>query len=165
VSRIPRVVVDPRDPQSVVDHLYRVQRVVDGDVEFGSPQDPSDPTSVTRALGAAHNGTLLNIAGSWFEVVLEATGRTAVTCIHNLNVGTAQPATAPNVRWLVFGVSHNGTGADATTTYAVDVWYQGGARTADQIALALNLVTGGTAPTVNAANPVVVTLFLVRAVR
>ena len=157
--------VNPADPLSVVEHLYRVQRVVDRHVEFGSPQDPADPTSVVRALGAAHNGTILNIEGSWFEAVLEATGRTAVTCIHNLDVATNQPATAPNVKWLHFGVSHNGTGADATSTYAVDVWYQGGARTADAIALVFNLVVGGTAPTVNAANPVVVTLFFVRAVR
>jgi hypothetical protein len=47
----------------------------------------------------------------------------------------------------------------------VDVWYQGGTRTADAIDLGFNLVVGGTVPTVNAGNPVVVTLFFTRAVR
>lgn len=163
VSRVPQSIVNPQDPQSVVEHLYRVQREVDGKVEFGSPQDPADPTSTTRALGVAHNGTLQNMAGSWFEAVLTATGRTVVTCVHNLNVATTQPATAPNVRWLHFGVSHNGTGAVAPTV-DVDVAYLGGARTADAIDLTFNLVVGG-ALTVNAANPVVVTLFFTRAVR
>lgn len=163
MSRVPQAPIDAKNPQSIVEHLYRVQRVVDRLVEFGSPQDPSDPTSTTRALGVAHNGTLQNIDGSWFEAVLEATGRTAITCVHNLNVATTQPATAPNVRWLVFGVQHNGAGA-VMPTIAVDCWYQGGARTADQIELVFNLVVGGVL-TVDAANPVVVSLFFVRAVR
>jgi hypothetical protein len=165
VSRVPQVVLDPQDPKGIVEHLYRVQRVVDQRIEFGSPQDPRDPTSTVRALGGVHNGTLQNVEGSWFEAVLSATGRTTLTCVHNLDVATNQPATAPNVRWLVFGVQHNGTGADGTTTYAVDVWYQGGTRTADAIDLGFNLVVGGTVPTVNAGNPVVVTLFFTRAVR
>lgn len=164
MSRVPQVVVNPNDPQSMVEHLYRVQRVVDRFVEFGSPQDPTDPASTARALGTAHNGTLQNMDGSWFEAVLEATGVTTINCVHNLNVATNQPATAPNVRWLPFGVMHNGTGA-AAATVAVDVWYLGSlVPTADAINLMFNLVVGG-ALTVNAANPVVVTLFFVRAVR
>lgn len=163
MSRVPQVVVDPKDAPSVVEHLYRVQRVVDRFVEFGSPQDPTDPTSTTRALGVAHNGTLQNMDGSWFEAVLEAAGRTIVTCVHNLNVATTQPATAPNVRWIPFGVMHNGTG-NVLATVDVEIAYLGGARTADQIELVMNLVVGGVL-TVNAANPVVVSLFFVRAIR
>lgn len=163
MSRVPYALVDPKDPLSIVEHLGRVQRVVDGKVEFGSPQDPNDPTGTTRALGVAHNGTLLNIEGSWFDAVLTATGRTVLTCVHNLNVATTQPATAPNVRWLVFGVLHNGTGA-VLPTVDVGVSYLGGARTADAIDLTFNLVVGGVL-TVNAGNPVVASLFFVRAIR
>lgn len=165
MSRVPQVVVNPEDSKSIAEHLNRVQRVVDGRLEFGSPQDPNDPASTARALGVAHNGTLLNMEGSWFEAVLTATGRSTVTCVHNLDVATAQPATSPNVGWLEFAVIHDGTGADATSTFTVSKWYQGGTRTANAIDLGFNLATGGTAPTVNADHPVVVRMFFVRMVR
>lgn len=166
MSRVARVLYDPSDPKSVAEHASRVQRVVDGLIEFGSPQDPTNPQSTTRADGASHNGILQNMDGSWFEAVLTATGKSTVTCIHNLNVATTQPATAPNVRWLVFGVMHDGTGADATSIYRVHVWWQApSAPTADQIVLGFDIVTAGTAPTINGSHPVVVTLFFTRAVR
>lgn len=166
--RLGRTLPDPKNPQSVVEYLARSQRIIDGLIEFGSPQDPNDPASTTRALGTgtgAHNGTLVNLAGAWYEVVLTATGRSAVTVTHNLNAHTNNPTTSANVRWLIFGVMHDGTNADATTTYTVNGWYQGGTRTADTIALAFNLVIGGTAPTIDASHPVVVTLWLQTAVR
>ena len=166
MGRIPKPPINPDAPAEIVEHLYRVQREVDGKLEFGSPQNPSDPTSTTRANGTTHNGTLLNVDGSWFDAVLTATGKSSVTCIHNLNVGTLTPATVPNVRWLVFGVMHDGTGADATSIYRVSVWFQApSAPTANQIVLGFDIVTAGTAPTINADHPVVVSLFFTRAVR
>ena len=165
MGRIPHPTLNPKAPEEIAEHLLRVHREVDGKIEFGSPQDPTNPTSTTRANGVAHNGLLQNIDGAFFEAVLTATGRSAVTAIHNLNVGTQNPAGTPNVRWLVFGVMHDGTAADATTTYTLNAWYQGGAITADQLAMAMNLVIGGTAPTINGTHPVVVTLFFTKAVR
>lgn len=165
LSRIPRVVVDPKDPRSIVEHLYRVQREVDGRLEFGSPQNPNDPTSTTRALGGVHNGTLQNIDGSWFEAVLTAAGRTSVTCTHNLDVSTLNPAATPNVRWLVFGWMHNGTGGSAATRLDLAVWYQGGTRTANAIDLIFDVTVTAGALTIDGSNPVVVSLFFTRAVR
>ena len=157
--RVAKILTDPHKPESLVEHLKAIQRAVDGGVEFGSPQDPNDPTSTTRANGTTHNGTVVNLRGSWFEAVLEATGRTTVTCTHNLDTHVVGTATNPNVSWLVFGVLHDGTAADATTTYTVNVWYQGGTRTADAVDLGFSLATAGTAPTINATHPVVVRLF------
>lgn len=165
MSRVPRSVVDPRDPKSISEHLYRVQRVVDGLLEFGSPQDPTDPTSTTRADGVSHNGTVLNMDGSWFEAVLTAAGRSSVTVTHNLNVGTDNPTTSANVRWMVFGWQHNGTGGSGATRLDLAVWYQGGTRTADAIDLVFDVTVTAGALTIDALNPVVVTLFVTRAVR
>lgn len=106
MSRVPRIVVDPRQPQSVVDHLGRVQTVVDGKLEFGSPQDPTDPQSTSLADGATHNGTLQNLLGSWVEASVTALD-TAVRFTHNLGVPVITGF--PNVRWLVFALQHDGT--------------------------------------------------------
>jgi len=163
MSRIPQVIVNPQDPLSIVEHMARVQRVVDGKLEFGSPQDPSDPTSATVANGVAHNGTILNMNGAWFSGILEATGRGNLTCVHNLDT----PITAGliPVRWLVWGWSHNGTGGGAATELDLALWYMGGAVTANSIVLAtsVNLIAG--ALTINAGNPLRVDLWFERAVR
>jgi hypothetical protein len=119
MSRVPRVVVDDQKPKTIVEHLSRVQRVVDGDLEFGSPQDPRDPASVTLADGASHNGTLVNIRGSWVErkIVASELG-TKILLTHNLGVpvNAVSAVSQPNVRWLVFGYSHKGTGTGAGST-------------------------------------------------
>ena len=154
------MIVDPRDPQSVVDHLYRVQRVVDGDVEFGHPQDPADPQSTTLADGATHNGTLLNIRGSWVEVEVAALD-TAVTFTHNL----AQPivsASVPNVRWLHFLYEHDGTGVTDGTA-VVSCNYETG-DTVGENAIALRFYAAG-GRTVDGDHPLRATLFFVGAVR
>jgi hypothetical protein len=163
VSRIPQVVVNPESPMSIVDHLYRVGRVVDGRLEFGSPQDPADPTSVTVADGVTHNGTVLNMAGSWFSGLITAVGRSNLTCVHNLNTPTT--AGLVPVRWQKFGWSHNGTGGGAATELDLALWYMGGAVTANSIVLAasVNVIAG--ALTINAGNPLRVDLFFVGAVR
>jgi hypothetical protein len=114
---VPQSVVDPDDPQAIVEHLYRVQRVVDGRLEFGSPQDPRDPAGTALATGTAHNGTILNILGSWVE--LDVTSQDApVACVHNLDVPVTSVSgvNQPNVRWLVFGWQHNGAGAAPGST-------------------------------------------------
>lgn len=157
MSRVPRVIVDPTQPQSIVEHLGRVQRVLDGEVEFGNPQDPTDPQSTTRANGVAHNGTVLNVRGSWFEAAVTALN-TNVTCTHNLGLPIVS-ASSPNVRWLVFGWQHDGTGAGAGSS--VSAVYVGGAVTTNSIVL--RFFAAGR--TVDVIHPLTVSLFFVPAVR
>lgn len=115
--RIARTLPDPNDPKSIVEWLSRAQRIVDGGIEFGSPQDPKDPASTTLANGTSHNGTLVNVLGSWVEIDVD-TLDAPQNCAHNLDV----PVTVvggvnqPNVRWLVFGYQHSGTLAIAGST-------------------------------------------------
>lgn len=158
--RVPRVIVDPKNPLSIVEHVSRVQRVVDELIEFGDPQDPNNPQSTTPANGAAHNGTQSNIRGSWVEVTLNSTTlrNTNVACTHNLGVQLLS-ASQPNVRWLLFGWQHSGLGTLAGTS--VSVIYTDGAVTSDSIQL--RFYAGGM--TVNDANPLKVTLFFIPAVR
>ena len=166
MSRVPQSIVNPQDPQSIVEHLYRVQRVVDGRVEFGSPQDPRDPASTTVANGTAHNGTILNVQGSWFTAVIEAVGRTDVICIHNLFDSTFTPSAGlVPVRWLPFAWRHSGTGGGVATELDLAVWYMGGAVAFDRITLAFSVNVIAGALTINAANPVRVDLFFTQAVR
>lgn len=156
MSRIPRAIVNPSDPESVVQHLYRVQRVVDGELEFGCPQDPNDPQSTALADGAAHNGLLLNVKGAWVELEVE-TLNANTTCTHNLNVQA--PTGLVNVRWLVFGWQHDNTGAGAGST--VSVLYVDGNVGENSIALRFYAA----ARTVSADHPLKVTLFFTPAVR
>ena len=95
MSRIARTLQDPKNPLAVAEHLSRIQRVVDGDIEFGNPNSPTDPASTTRATGGtgAHNGTLVNVSGAWVEISITATGSTRHTCTHNLNVQAISAAT------------------------------------------------------------------------
>jgi len=153
-----------------------VVRVVDDKIEFGEPQDPSDPTSTTLAgdgfetpTAGHHNGTISNISGSWVEVALEQTGMTTVPCHHNLyrdNPQYAVPVTGqPNCRWLVFGVQHDGTGSDANTRIGVDVSFAGDNVDANDISLRFNVRVEGQRPTIGESNPVLVTLFFTKATR
>ena len=124
--RVPRVLTDPSKPESFVEHLKQLQRVVDGNVEFGSPQDPSDPASTVLANGTTHNGTIVNMLGSWVErdVVASELG-TLILFRHNLSIPyiTVGGARQPNVRWLLFGFQHSGagpTGAGSTISCNYD---------------------------------------------
>lgn len=163
MSRVPRVITNPRDPVSVVEHLYRVQRVVDGLIEFGSPQDPTDPQSATRADGVSHNGTLVNLDGSWYTAEIDAVGRTDITCVHNLGV-QAGTGLIP-VRWLPFGWTHDGTGGGAATELDLAVWYMGGAVTTNSIVLAVSANVTVGALTISAVHPLRLDLLFTRAVR
>ena len=159
--RVPRVIVDPSNPLSVVEHVYRIQRTMDGDIEFGTPNDPRDPASTTLANGSDHNGDLQNIRGSWVEVSITTGGNglnNQITCTHNLNVQVLS-GTTPNVRWLVFGFQHDGTGALAGSS--ITAVYSGGTVTADSIQL--KFWAGGL--TVDGSHPLKVTLFFVPVVR
>ena len=114
MSKIPRYLVDPDNPQSIVQQMEEIHRVADGDIAFGYPNDPVDETS-TIAAGMAdvnHNGTLENIVGSWAEVTFTAFDA-KVDVHHNLFRNWPDyvlPVSGePNVRWLNFGMSHDGT--------------------------------------------------------
>jgi hypothetical protein len=122
-----------------------------------------------------HNGLLSNIAGSWVEIALEATGMTEAACAHNLYLTNDQytvPVTGqPNCRWLVFGVMHDGdvggaAPADAGTRLGVDVSFVGGDTVAaNAINLRFNLRVDGLRPTIDGDHPVLVTLFFTKATR
>lgn len=162
--RIGRTLPDPSDPKSIVEYLARSQRIIDGFIEVGSPQNPNDPASTTLADGSAHNGTLVNMAGAWVEVDVTAAD-TKFDCVHNLGaqVLVSGGNNLPNVRWQVMGFQHNGTGAIATSTLSVNY------DSRDQASISttsfpLRLYVGVTR-TVNGGNPVRVTLFFTPAVR
>jgi hypothetical protein len=165
VTRVNRTLADPEDAISLVEVLKQIQDVVDGVIEFGSPQDPNDPASTVVADGVTHNGTLVNMAGAWVEVDITAaddgTGGTRIDMVHNLGV----PVTGvlPNVRWLVFGLQHDGMGKDAASTLSLSYDSgDSGSITADSFPL--RLYVGG-ARTVSGSNPVRATVFFTVAVR
>lgn len=155
--KVHRVRIDAGDPQSIVDQVTHIMRVLDQLVEFGDPQDPGSDGS-TALAGTTHNGRMLNVRGSFVELVVENLN-TATTCTHNLNVQLLS-ASQPNVRWLVFGYQHNATGAAAAN--AVSVVYVDG-DTVGTNAIQLRFYAIGW--TVNAANPLRVCLWFMPAVR
>lgn len=158
--RIARTLPNPDDPRSIVEYLARVQRIIDGGIELGNPQDPRDPASTTTADGVSHNGTIVNGLLSWFEVRLDdATNllNTNVTCIHNLDVSVLA-ADQPNVRWFVAGLQHDGTGTGAGST--VTVIYVDGSVTSNSIQLRFHAA----ARTVTVASPLKVSLLFIPAV-
>ena len=163
--------------ENIQAQLDRIIQVVNTDIEFGDPQNPKDPTSETLLAGFdfgtpvvdQHNGTPSNIRGSWVEAKLTSAGITDVLCTHNLYLNTpgyTLPVSGePNCRWLLFGMMHDGTNIDGTSTAALDVGFLGDAVTVNSIKLRFNLVLGGTALTVDAPHPIQVTLFFTRATR
>jgi hypothetical protein len=148
-------------------------------LSFGEPQKPDDPTSAVLAGGdndgtwaaTDHNGTPGNLEGSWVEVALEDTGPTDITCTHNLfgkldNAQYTVPVSGePNCRWIPFGVMHDGTASDTSTRLKVSVAFVGGTVTVNAIDLRFSLEVSGTTPTIGSSNPVLVSLFFVKASR
>jgi hypothetical protein len=162
VGRVPPVVLNPNDAQALVERVNELLREFNGRVSFGHPQDPNGDTSTTLAGGTgtgAHNGTLANIEGSYVELKVTALD-TNVSCLHRLNLQIPS-ASQPNVRWLVCGWQHNGTGVtDGTAT--VSASYEDGTVTADDCPLRFYAAGGRT---VDGDNPLGVTLFFWPAVR
>lgn len=165
MTRLPRALVDAANPQSIVDAVRQLQDIVDGRVAFGSPQDPTDPQSAARADGVVHNGSLENMQGSWFEAVIESTAQFhLITCIHNLSLPVFD--SQPNVRWVLFGTHHDGTGSTGNSRLWMFAHYNGGDTiTEDSIELRFASLWGGTFPTVDATHPLVVSVFFTPAVR
>jgi len=162
--RVSRVLTDPKKPESLVEHLKQLQRVVDGNVEFGSPQDPTDPASTTLADGAAHNGTIVNMLGSWVSLDVIALD-TLVACPHNLAVPiTVVGATnQPNVQWLVFGFRHDGTGATGASTFSCN-YETGDAASISEDSFPLRFYSSS-GRTVDGDHPLRVNLYFTPAVR
>lgn len=117
MARVTETIVNPEQPESIAELAESVRREVDGRIEFGSPQDPDDLDSTelpgdSGISNPRHNGTLVNIAGSWASADVEAWD-TAVTFHHNLYLDNDQytlPVSGrPNVRVLAFWWEHDGT--------------------------------------------------------
>ena len=171
--------VEP-DPIALSQQIDNVVREVDGNMEFGEPSNPNDPTSTVLAGAATvglvpgHNGTPGNIAGSWVEIELESMGISRVTCTHNLYLHDPDyvvPVSGqPNCRWLPFGVIHSGTGKDTTVTLSsrvvVDVCFLGDTVNANDIQLRFNVTMMGDDITIaSGSDAVLVTLFFTKATR
>ena len=157
-------------PQSTIRHesigevfayLEEIVEILRRHVEFGNPAHPYDTGDTSRAgaLATSHNGSLDNVFGSWVEAQFTVTDLPATTCYHNLDI--TPTAGQLNVRWIVFGMTHDGTGVNAASTLSVN-YTTGDAVTNNSIDL--RLYAGGTR-TVGVANPVKVTLFFIPAVR
>jgi hypothetical protein len=146
----------------MVKAITELTRVVDRDIEFGNPQNPYDDQSTTLAgagTPTTHNGSVQNIRGQWVEVEFSAAD-TAVAFTHNLNSDVAV-AGEPNVRWIVFGLEHDGNTADAASTLSVS-FETGDTITAN--AIQLRLYVGGTR-VVDGDHKAKATLFFIPAVR
>lgn len=161
MTKVPEILVDPSRPQSLVDQIKRLTRVANGLVGFGHPQDPLDDDGTTLAGASAgnHNGTTENIQGSWVELQVE-TLDAATTCHHHLAVPVVT-AGEPNVRWLVFGFQHDGTGASATSG-APGAQFESG-DTVNEDNIQLRFYAPGR--TVDGDHPLHVTLFFIPAIR
>lgn len=163
MSRFGFLLLDPDSKdfnKSVVEAMHRLLEIVDNRIEFGNPHDPRLDTSTTRA-GDGHNGVLSNVYGSWVDIVLDdATNllNTNVECVHNLDVPVFS-ASEPNVLWLVFGFTHDGTGTGAGST--VSVGYIDGTVAANSIELRFYAA----ARTVTVGSPLLVRLFFIPGVR
>lgn len=166
MARVRQLIVDPTQPESIVEQIKEIVLAVDGAIEFGDPQDPTALSSTTLAgsSAAAHAGNLQNIKGAWASALVE-TANTAVTFHHNLDVPITV-AGRPNVRVLSFWWEHDGwDGAavdSATAVSALSYNFQ----TGDTVsATSVQLRFYAALPRVlSAAHPLRVDLFFVPAV-
>ena len=116
------------------------------------------PVSID-SLGAAYGQRIGQMKGSWVEVAvgLNQLG-TNLTFTHNLGLGNLTSATKCNVRWLPWGLQHDGTNAGAGDT--ISVVYSGGTVTGNSIQL---MVHAAGARLVDNTHKLTVTLFFVPA--
>jgi hypothetical protein len=154
--------------------MNEVLLVVDDHVEFGEPSNPEDPENSLglragdMTAAGMHNGTVSNVQGSWVEIELTSAGITDAVCTHNLFMDptyTVPVAGEPNCRWIHFALMHDGTAADGTSLFTVDINFIGGTVDPEAITLRMNLVLAGTNITVDADHPVLVSLFFTKATR
>jgi hypothetical protein len=163
-----RFLVDPENPQSIVQQQEEITKVVDGEVSFGNPQDPNDIDSTTLAGQAPaagnHPGTLENIEGSWVEMSIDTLDQEYLF-YHNLNVPVTidSAVNQPNVRALHFWYEHDGTGAVAASTISYN-YETGDAGNITENAMPLRFYAEATR-TIDNTHPLKVSLFFIRAVR
>lgn len=122
--------------------LQAIRRQLVQRISFGDP------------LGTDADGKLVNVEGAWVEATVTNLAA-AFTCTHGLGAPYSGGATRPNVRWLLFGVEHDGTGAGAADTVGV-LRQAGDTMTSNSIDLRA-VASGGR--TVSGAHPLVLTLF------
>lgn len=171
MGRISTPQFDVEDPQALSQWLTEVAREFNGQVSFGSPQEEADATSTTLpgTSLASHPGTLLNVEGSWCEQEVTQTGDSGggeVVFFHNLFAHdpayTLPSSGNPNVRWLVFGFEHTGTGVGANSDASISCNF----RTGDTLtANSIGLRFFSPNRTIDGTDKLKVTLFFTRAVR
>ena len=157
----PRSKESEKTLEGVWSDVEQIKDILRRRVSFGHPNHPVDPTDTTRAgsTDLVHNGLLDNIYGSWVEG-LWTTRLVGFTCWHNLN----QPliGTELNVRWVQFGSSHDGAGANPTITPVSLYKHDLAVITENSIALH---VAAGPGVFIDANHPYRITLFFIPAVR
>ncbi len=129
--------------------LRQVIDVLNGQLGFGAPISADAPTAGDQAVD--------NLEGSWVTKVFD-TLDAVETCTHNLDVPVNSAGT-PNVRWLLFGIEHDGN--SATSASAVSISYETGDTVAvNEIDLRAYSSSGRV---VDGDHPLTVTLFFTRA--
>lgn len=111
------------------------------------------PVSVNET-GSASGQRVGHMRGSWVHQSITALGTNTFT--HQLELPT--PTGKVNVRWLVFGWQHDGTGAGVGDSLSVN--YQGGTIGTNSIQL---YVTAAGARTVDGSHPLTLDLYFVPA--
>lgn len=161
MGRLKNISINPGDPNSVAEAVQEILRVLDREVGFGDPLDPTSDNSVVLAGGTgatSHNGTPSNIAGAWVELEFEALD-TPVTATHNLNAPVINNEV--NVRIASQTIRHSGVGATVASCLSIN-YEDGDTITSNSIQLRAYCTSGRT---VNAANPVRVSLYLIPVTR
>ena len=175
MARAPNILPTPGDWETTISYLKAIGQVLEN-IEFGDPLDPNDPQSTTLAGSTAtgagsHPGTTINIAGAWVEVTINnaSGGLDAVhLCYHNLNLPVfiePGPVNAPNVRWLLFGYHHSGTGVTGGDAIISCNYETGDQASITANAFPLRFYAPNRTVDVNDADPLVATLFFTAAVR
>lgn len=136
-------------------------------IEIGSPQPFDDPGSTTLAGAAAtsHNGTIIDIAGSWVEISIEGVNRQTFTAFHNLFLDTPEYAVnstaGPNVRWQVMGWIHDSTAS--SPLLSLNVWYEGGTVAVNSLPMVANIGVYGGSITIDGDHPMKLSMFFTKA--
>jgi hypothetical protein len=165
VSRTTVAITDPNDLRQIAEAVTDVQQIVDARIEFGNPHNPANTTALAGSgTPTTHNGQNMNILGRWVEIEFEALD-TAVTVTHNLGVPVFNNGAANelNVRYLTAGIRHSGAGVAGTSVLSFNHDDR------DAAGIGVNsFQLRAYAPagrTVNAANPIRVSLFVIPANR
>jgi hypothetical protein len=173
VGRVSTLNLDPKNPESMAKAIKDLATAVDGGIEFGDHNRPLDPTSTDRAgdssVSEQHNGSLINIQGSYVTVQVDTltNGAQDITCNHNLYLDNPEYTLISgtvNVNWQVHRFTHNGTGLIPPIGLSV-MYNETKTIAVNSIELTFGVLFGAGSIDDILTNPLSVTLFFTKAVR